>query len=170
MVAYNNLRPIPLRKQFILLQRTVEHIDALRLSAFKFSVEYLQLASLLARAHQTSIYNRTVIRFQHLCGALFCFPINFLIAGRQKNQDCDKQNAHPNRSLILNLFFCKIMFHGRTFLTAKKRTKFIRFFIECPSSLPVYGRFVCYRNIRQSFPDRRPLRTPLPEVLYGNRS
>ena len=112
IVADHHLRAISFAKQLVLFQRTVEHIDPFGSLAFKFATDDFQLASLLARAHQSGVDDFAFIGLDDLCNALFCLAVNFLVTGRQNRQPCNKQQANPYRCVILYLFLCEHCFQS----------------------------------------------------------
>ena len=84
IIADNHLCLVANFKQLVLLQRTVEHIDALRCLSFKFTAENLQLAALLTGTDQSGVNDGAVVNFQNLCHTLIGLTINFLVAGRNQ--------------------------------------------------------------------------------------
>ena len=84
IIADNHLCLVSNFKQLVLLQRTVEHIDALCCLSLKFAAENLQLAALLAGTDQSGVNDGAVVNFQNLCHTLISLTINFLVAGRNQ--------------------------------------------------------------------------------------
>ena len=122
IVADDHLRAVAYRKDLVLLQRAVEHVDALDNLALKLPVQDAQGAALFTAAHKAGVDDLALVGFQHLGHALLRLAVNLLVAGRQKEEDCDEDQADQHRRVILYSFFGQKLFHNNSFHTAKKRT------------------------------------------------